>query len=117
MGEQLKIVFINSFITNVSVFSSFFPFKRSSRLLFTSVSLQNAKCKLCKFCLQCNASITAHKTGFRGRRGERDVRGTRQIYNCNRFECANRNGNIKIEKNVASDASGKGREEFVFFFC
>lgn len=51
--------------------------------------------------------------GGEGRRGKGE---TRQIYNCNRIECANRSGNIKIEKNVASDASGKGREEFVFFF-
>lgn len=48
--------------------------------------------------------------GGEGRRGKGE---TRQIYNCNRIECANRN--IKIEKNVASYASGKGREEFVFF--
>lgn len=50
--------------------------------------------------------------GGEGRRGKGE---TGQIYNCNRIECANRNGNIKIEKNVASDANGKGRGEFVFF--
>lgn len=60
------------------------------------------------------------QNGFQRVDVEQEGKGPGQIYNCNRIECANRNGNIKIEKNVAAnDARAKRKKAFsvFFFFC